>query len=49
MANAVCVYIDSLELHGLVGTLAGDDTIFIAALDNVSAENIREILVTRIK
>lgn len=28
MANAVCVYIDSLELHGLVGTLAGDDTIF---------------------
>ena len=49
MANAVCVYIDSLELHGLVGTLAGDDTIFIAALDNVSAENIRVILVTRIK
>ena len=49
MANAVCVYIDSLELHGLVGTLAGDDTIFIAALDNVSAENISEILVTRIK
>ena len=49
MANAICVYIDSLELHGLVGTLAGDDTIFIASLDNVSAENIREILVTRIK
>ena len=49
MANAICVYIDSLELCGLVGTLAGDDTIFIASSDNITAENIREILVTRIK
>lgn len=48
MANAVCVYIDALELHGLVGTLAGDDTIFIAASDSISAEQIRENIVDRI-
>ncbi len=48
MANAICVYIDSLELHGLVGTLAGDDTIFIAATDNTAASQIRENIVDRI-
>ena len=29
MAGAVCAAIDSLEWVGLVGTLAGDDTIFV--------------------
>lgn len=49
MANAICVYIDSLDLRGLVGTLAGDDTIFAAASDNAFAEEIREKLVARIR
>lgn len=49
MANAICVYIDSLDLRGIVGTLAGDDTIFVAASDNVFAAEIREKLVTRIR
>ncbi len=30
MANAVCASIDTLSLSGIVGTIAGDDTIFIA-------------------
>lgn len=29
MANAACAAIDSMEWDGLVGTLAGDDTIFV--------------------
>ncbi len=49
MANAVCVYIDGLELDGLVGTLAGDDTIFIAAADVHSALAIRSLLVEKIR
>ncbi len=28
MAQAVCAAIDTMELNGVVGTLAGDDTIF---------------------
>ncbi|HBL40154.1 MAG TPA: arginine repressor, partial [Ruminococcaceae bacterium] len=30
MAQAVCAAIDSMEINGIVGTLAGDDTIFAA-------------------
>lgn len=29
MANAVCAAFDSMEWDGVVGTLAGDDTIFV--------------------
>ena len=29
MANAVCSKLDSVEYSGVVGTLAGDDTIFV--------------------
>lgn len=29
MANAACAVIDAIEIPGVVGTLAGDDTIFI--------------------
>lgn len=49
MANAICVYIDNLELHGLVGTLAGDDTIFIAAADGLYAAEIRDSILKRIR
>lgn len=29
MAQAVCAAIDTMDLNGVVGTLAGDDTIFV--------------------
>ncbi len=38
MANAAAAAIDSMEIAGLVGTIAGDDTIFLAMRDNCSAE-----------
>jgi transcriptional regulator of arginine metabolism len=44
LANAICVFLDELELEGLVGTLAGDDTIFLATTDNLSAQKICELL-----
>lgn len=37
MASAACAAIDAMELSGVVGSLAGDDTIFIACVDNSSA------------
>ncbi len=33
MAQAVCAAIDTMELNGVVGTLAGDDTIFVLCRD----------------
>lgn len=39
MANAICASIDSINFKGIVGTLAGDDTIFIVCVDNEQAEN----------
>lgn len=33
MASAACAAIDSMEFAGVVGSLAGDDTIFIACKD----------------
>lgn len=32
-ANAACMALDSLNLSGIVGTIAGDDTIFVACKD----------------
>ncbi len=32
-ANAACIALDSMNLPGLVGTIAGDDTIFAACKD----------------
>lgn len=43
MAQAICANIDSLHFDHLVGTIAGDDTIFIAMQDNKSAKNIVDI------
>ncbi len=39
MAGAACAAIDSMEFSGVVGSLAGDDTIFIACKDNDSAKD----------
>lgn len=34
MAGALCASIDSMNIEGLIGTIAGDDTIFIACADD---------------
>ena len=39
LAPAACSALDSMEIDGLVGTLAGDDTAFIAMRDNVAAQS----------
>ncbi|NLW65380.1 MAG: arginine repressor [Clostridiales bacterium] len=44
LAPAACSALDAMEISGLVGTLAGDDTAFIAMKDNETAEQFeREI------
>ena len=44
LASAACSAIDKMELRDLAGTLAGDDTAFIAMRDNEAAERLcREI------
>ena len=44
MANAVAVCIDSLDVHGLVGSVAGDDTILLVMKDNNFADELTEEL-----
>lgn len=44
LASAACSTLDSMEIKDLVGTIAGDDTAFLAMRDAISAEQIcREI------
>jgi len=44
LANAACSAIDHMEIDGLVGTIAGDDTAFLAMTDVGQAEMLcREI------
>lgn len=40
MANAVCAAMDSTENTAIVGTIAGDDTIFVACRDNDGAAGL---------
>lgn len=40
MANAVCAALDSLNWTGVVGTIAGDDTIFLAVRDDHTARDL---------
>lgn len=42
MANAVCASLDAMNWDGMVGTLAGDDTIFIVFRDLENAKNFCE-------
>ncbi len=44
MANAACAALDSIHWKGVVGTLAGDDTIFILMRDQESAADFVEEL-----
>lgn len=38
LASGACSALDGMEIDGLVGTLAGDDTAFIAMRDNAAAQ-----------
>ena len=38
LANAACSTLDGMNIHDLAGTLAGDDTAFLAMRDNAAAE-----------
>ena len=40
MAQAACAAIDTLDNTQIVGSIAGDDTIFLAARDNESANSL---------
>jgi transcriptional regulator of arginine metabolism len=40
MANAVCAAMDALQWNNIVGTLSGDDTIFILTRDESVAERL---------
>lgn len=42
LADAACSTLDGMNIPGLVGTIAGDDTAFIAMHDNASAERFSE-------
>ncbi len=38
LASGACAALDGMDIDGLVGTLAGDDTAFLAMRDNAAAE-----------
>lgn len=42
MAQAACAAIDSLMLDNIVGTLAGDDTIFVLCKDDANASEFKD-------
>ena len=44
MANAACAAMDSLDIENIVGTLAGDDTIFVLCRNEQSAEEFKNYI-----
>ncbi len=48
-ANAACIALDSMNLPGLVGTIAGDDTIFVACKDIDATTHIISTINTLLK
>lgn len=47
-APSVALHIDGLELEGIVGTVAGDDTVLIVISEGLTHERFREILLDRL-
>lgn len=43
-ANSAAAFIDNLEIAEIIGTLAGDDTIFLVVADEYSAEMVKRKL-----
>ncbi|MCQ4022261.1 MULTISPECIES: arginine repressor [unclassified Ruminococcus] len=44
MAQGVCAAMDAVEIDGVVGTIAGDDTIFVVARNDAQAASIVSFL-----
>lgn len=44
LANGACAALDAMEVNGLVGTIAGDDTAFLAMTDTEAAKRFCEEL-----
>lgn len=44
MASAVCVRLDAAKLEGVIGTIAGEDTIFVAVADKNSQRSVIKAL-----
>ena len=42
LASAACAALDSMDIDGLVGTLAGDDTAFLAMRDVATADSFEK-------
>ncbi len=49
MANAACTALDTMELHNVVGTLAGDDTIFVLMRTEADAKALCKELIRLIR
>ena len=49
MANAACAVLDAMNHEGVVGTLAGDDTIFIACRTENAASAVKDELLSLLK
>jgi transcriptional regulator of arginine metabolism len=47
LANGACATLDAMEVKGLVGTLAGDDTAFLAMADSEAAKQFIEDIGTK--
>lgn len=45
LASAACSTLDTMHIDNLAGTLAGDDTAFIAMKDNEAAEDFCQMIV----
>lgn len=44
LANAVGAFVDTLEQRGLVGSIAGNDTILLVLKDNEAADELLQII-----
>lgn len=44
MANAACAAMDNLDIENIVGTLAGDDTIFVLCRNEESAADFKDYI-----
>lgn len=44
MAQAVCVSMDTIEFDGVIGTLAGEDTIFVLCRSEAHAQSLKNEL-----
>ena len=49
MAQGVCATIDNLEIKAIVGTIAGDDTIFIACKTENNANELKSTIQSALK